>query len=256
MTLTNKILKLQILKQNKMKKIILLLVILSISITSNAEPIDDFFTKSDKFFKTFVINNKVDYASLKYNSDLLNETLIIAQTINLENQDAKVFKAFWINSYNLIVIKGIVDKYPVKSALDLKGFFDRNTFKVANQEMTLKQIENFVLKSTFKDPFINFVLVCAANGCPPLLNEAYKPETLDRQLLDRTKLSLNNPEYVKVNDITKTVEVSQIFEWYKEDFIDKERKILDFINKFRDQKIDDNYVIGYYKYDWSLNKLN
>jgi Protein of unknown function, DUF547 len=122
--------------------------------------------------------------------------------------------------------------------------------------MTLKQIENFVLKSTFKDPFINFVLVCAANGCPPLLNEAYKPDTLDRQLLDRTKLSLNNPEFIRINNINKTVEVSQMFEWYKEDFIDKERKILDFINKFRDQKIDDTYTVGYYKYDWSLNKLN
>jgi Protein of unknown function, DUF547 len=239
-----------------MKKFALLLVLLSVSFASKAAPIDDFFLKSDTFFKTFVINNKVDYASLKYNSDLLNETLTIAQTINLENQDAKIFKAFWINSYNLIVIKGIVDKYPVKSALDLKGFFDRNTFRVANQDMTLKQIENFVLKSTFKDPFINFVLVCAANGCPPLLNEAYKPETLDRQLLERTKLSLNNPDYVKVNDVTKTVEVSQIFEWYKEDFIDKERKILDFINKFRDQKIDETYMVGYYKYDWTLNKLN
>ena len=72
----------------------------------------------------------------------------------------------------------------------------------------------------------------------------------------RAKFSLNNPNFIRVNNATKTVEVSQIFEWYKEDFIDKEKKILDFINKYRDLKIDDSYSVAYYKYDWSLNKLN
>lgn len=240
-----------------MKKILILILILISSISVNAQTLDDFFSKSDVFFRTYVISNKVDYKSLKIDSKTLDELLAIASTIDLNNSDANNFKAFWVNTYNLIVIKSIVNKYPaVKSAIDVNGFFDRNTYVVAKQNITLKQIENNMLKSTFKEPLLNFVLVCAANGCPPLVNEAYLPFTFEEQMLKRAKFSLNNSNFIRVNNITKTVEVSQIFEWYKEDFIDKDKKILDFINKYRDSKIDDSYTVAYYKYDWSLNKLN
>lgn len=240
-----------------MKKLLFFTLILISNTIVRAQALDNFFTKSDVFFKTYVIANKVDYQSLKINPKPLDELLTIASTIDLNNSDANNFKAFWVNIYNLIVIKSIVTKYPaVKSAIDVNGFFDRNTYAIAKQNITLKQIENNMLKSTFKDPLLNFVLVCAANGCPPLVNEAYLPFTLEEQMLKRAKFSLNNPNFIRVNNATKTVEVSQIFEWYKEDFIDKEKKILDFINKYRDLKIDDSYSVAYYKYDWSLNKLN
>ena len=53
--------------------------------------------------------------------------------------------------------------------------------------------------------------------------------------------------------ITKTIQVSEIFDWYKEDFLDKNGRIIDFINKYRADKIDDTYKIEFYKYDWTLN---
>lgn len=239
-----------------MKKLLLFLTVLITSTVMKSQNLNVFFEKSDKFFNTYVVSNKVDYQAIKDNPKTLDDLLLIAESADLNSESGKSFKAFWVNAYNLIVIKGIVAKYPVQSSISIKGFFDKYTYRVAKQEMTLKEIEKNVLKATFKDPLLNFVLVCGANGCPPLMNGAYLPDALEDQLVDRAKKSLNSPAFIKVNAATKTVEVSEIFDWYKEDFIDKEKKILDFINKYRDVKIDDDFTVVYYKYDWTLNKVN
>ena len=237
-----------------MKKIYFLVIFL-ISALTNAAIIDSFFEKSDKFFKTYVTDGRVEYESLKYNSDLLNETLEIAATMDISSLDINHYKAFWINTYNLLVIKGILNNYPMKSVQDIKGFFDNKTYMVANQEMNLKFIEKNMLRKVMKNPLLNFVLVCAANGCPPLINKAYMPEYIDDQLDSQTKISINNPNFIRINDNNKTVEVSEIFDWYKDDFLDNNARIIDFINKYRKEKIDESYKVIFYKYDWSLNAV-
>jgi hypothetical protein len=239
-----------------MKKAGFLFVLFVLSNSIQAQKLEEFFKKSNDFFSTYVVSNKVDYELLKKNPRPLEDILSLATDMDLNNRDTNTFKAFWVNIYNLTVIKGIVNKYPIKSTQSVNGFFDKNYYKIAKQEVTLKDIEKNVLKSTFKDPLLNFVLVCAANGCPPLMDEAYYPETLSKQMIERTKLSINNPNFIKVNKSAKTIEVSEIFDWYKEDFIDKGKKIIDFINTYRDVKIDESYQVAFYKYDWSLNVLN
>lgn len=73
------------------------------------------------------------------------------------------------------------------------------------------------------------MLVCGAIGCPPIINAAYKPETLENQLQQQTKKALNNPNFIKVEG--KTVLVSEIFKWYKEDFVKKGKpKLISSIN--------------------------
>ena len=98
-------------------------------------------------------------------------------------------------------------------------------------------------------------MVCGANGCPPILNKAYLPITLEEQLNKQTRLGVNNPNFIKVNEKNKKVQLSQIFEWYKEDFVSKDSQEIDFLNKYRINKIDDNFKISYYTYDWNLNKV-
>ena len=225
------------------------------SIIAKAATTDTFFEKSDKFFKTYVTDGRVEYESLRYNSDLLNETLQIAATMDISSLDINHYKAFWINTYNLLVIKGILNNYPMKSVQEIKGFFDNKTYTVANQEMSLKYIEKNMLRKVMKDPLLNFVLVCAANGCPPLINKAYMPEYIEDQLENQTKISINNPNFIRINEKTKIIEVSEIFDWYKDDFLDNNARIIDFINKYRKEKLDESFTVAFYKYDWSLNAV-
>ncbi len=152
------------------------------------------------------------------------------------------------------VIKGIINNFPTKSPLDDKGFFDKTKYKLAGKSITLNDIENTILRAEFKDPRFHFVLVCGAIGCPPLINEAYMPGTLDALLTKQTKLALNGNYFIKVNDKKKTVEGSEIMKWYIEDFTMNGGSEIDFINTYRDEKVPSNYKLTYSKYDWNLNK--
>jgi hypothetical protein len=120
--------------------------------------------------------------------------------------------------------------------------------------LTLNDIENKMIRAKYNDARIHFVLVCGANGCPPITDFAYTPEKLDQQLDQQTKLALNNASFIKVNIKSKKVELSQLFEWYKDDFISEKVSYIDFINKFRTEPIPSNFKVAFYTYDWSLNK--
>lgn len=237
-----------------MKKIIITSIIVLVSLIGKSQNIESFFLKTDSFLKKNTSIGKVDYQSIKNEATSLNDILEIASKIDLTKLNENNAKAFWINAYNLTLIKAIVDKYPVKSPLDIAGLFDKSTYLIAGKKYTLNDIENKIIRPKYNDARIHFVLVCGANGCPPIINAAYLPETLDEQLNKQTKLALNNPNFIRVNSASKKVALSQIFEWYKSDFISKGKNEIDFINQYREIEIDSKYKTSYYTYDWTLNK--
>ncbi|MDE0598941.1 MAG: DUF547 domain-containing protein, partial [Dokdonia donghaensis] len=203
--------------------------------------------------KEYIKNGRVDYAAVQSNPESLDKLLAVAQTIKVSKTDAKTYQAFWINAYNLSVIKGVVAKYPVKQPLSIKGFFDKQKHAVGGSSITLNDIENKKLRAVFPDEArFHFVLVCAGLGCPPIINEAYIPSKLEAQLQRQTKLALNNPSFIRVKG--KKVQISQIFEWYNGDFT-RSGSVLDFINKYRGTKLDIDSKLSYYPYDWTLNDV-
>jgi len=235
-----------------MKKIIFLLTFLTVTIGS-AQNTADFFTKSDAFFKKHVTKGKVDYKSIKNDPTTLNELLDIAAGASVSKNDSKTFQAFFINGYNLSVIKGIVDNYPTKSPLDIKGFFDKTKYTLGGKTTTLNDLENKILRKNFPtEARFHFALVCAGLGCPPIISEAYTPSLLEKQLQRQTTIALNNPNFIKVKG--KKVQLSKIFQWYKGDFTQNGSEI-DYINQFRKEKIPTNAKVSYYPYNWSLNSI-
>ncbi len=213
----------------------------------------EFFTKADTFFKTYVTNGRVAYKDIKANPSSLNELLEMAKGIQVSKSDAKTYQAFWINGYNLSVIKGIVDSYPIKSPLDKAGFFDKKTYDIGGTKTTLNDIENKLLRDVFpKESRFHFVLVCAGLGCPPIINTAYTPSRLEGQLQKQTELALNNPDFIRVKG--KRVNFSQIFEWYPGDFTQGGKNLIEYVNQYRKEKLDPKSKVGYYSYNWALNE--
>ena len=197
-------------------------------------------------------NGRVNYKAIKKNPAQLEQILASTNSITVDKSDAATFQAFWINIYNLSVIKGIVEKYPVKSPLDIKGFFDKTKHSVGGKKITLNDIEHKLLRGQFNDARFHFVLVCAGLGCPPIIAEAYLPSTLDSQLETQTRIALNSNDFIKVNAKKKRVQLSEIMKWYKEDFTQNGNEI-DFINQYREEKIPAKSKISYYPYNWNLN---
>lgn len=232
-------------------KIIIIALAFSIPIFGVGQSLQEFINKTDSFVSTHVKDGKVNYKNINANQGDLDSLLEIAAGIRVDKNQPDNYRAFWINAYNLAVIKGIIDNFPIKSPLDKKGFFDKTTYDLAGKSITLNDIENKMLRAVFDDPRVHFVLVCGANGCPPIIGKAYRPETIETQLDTQTKLALNNPNFIKVKG--QKVAVSEIFKWYNEDFVKQDQDVITYLNKYRSTPIASGSKLAYYSYDWNLN---
>jgi len=214
---------------------------------------DNFFDEVNSFMAEEVKNGALDYASLKNNSqlDVLIKTVSNADLTNASDQTKK---AFYINAYNLHVIKSAANAYPLESVQEVIGFFDRKKMTVAGIEITLNDLEKKKLIAPYKDGRLHFALVCGALGCPPITNFAYRPEMLDEQLDQQTKIALNNPSFIQTTN--NKVKLSQIFKWYESDFGKNKAGVIKYINKYRSTPINSSAKVSYYPYDWALNDIS
>lgn len=231
---------------------IFIIVLLVISVNLNAQTLESFLTETNNFLSENVIRGKVDYYNIKKDINTLDKILAISNDLDLENISDNEYKVFWINLYNLCVIKGVTNDLKISSPLDVNGFFDVITYKVGHKNITLNDIENKLLRDKYSDPRFHFVLVCGAIGCPILINEAYMPDTIEQQLEAQTIKAINNPEFVKINRKKKKIEISEIFKWYKQDFVMNGTEI-DFINLYLKEPISSKFKLSYYPYNWKLN---
>ncbi len=237
-----------------MKKTFLnsLLLLLALTLASSLQA--SFFTDTDAFLKKNVSYGKVDYAGIKASPAELNSLVSQVASYAYSSKDKNTQKAFLINAYNILVIKNVVDHYPIAKPLDVPGFFDKTKFKVAGMSLTLSDIENKKIRPVFKDSRTHFALVCAAKSCPPLANYAFMPSKVDAQLDAITKKAMNNKYFMKVDAEKKTVRFSKIFEWYKEDFLAEADDVLAYVNKYRTTAIPSSYKQSFYTYNWALNE--
>ncbi len=233
-----------------MKFLITVVFVISAQIALAQEE-DPFFDKMDMFLKKFMIGGTVDYASVQKNPEQMNELYDLIGMMDLEGKSEDFRKAFHINVYNLLVIKQVTVFYPISSPFDVAGFFDNIQHNVSGEDLTLDDLEKAVIIKGYKDPRIHFVLVCAAKGCPPLLNTAYRPETIEVELEKKTKQMINLNGFVTVSD--KEVMVSKIFKWYRSEFAENAGSLLAYLNRYREEKIPASATISFYEYDWTLN---
>lgn len=209
-----------------------------------------FFENTDAFLKTHVKGELVNYKAAK-NDMRLKELIQTVETIDLSSASNEIKKAFYINAYNLHVINETVKEYPIQSVQDLPGFFDRKKVKIAGASYTLTSFEKERLLKPYQDGRLHFVLVCGALSCPPITDFAYTPENLDAQLDQQTKLALDNSSFLRVEGMN--LSLSQIFNWYPEDFGGNKKGIINFINKYRSYTVPTTSKFNYYPYDWTLN---
>lgn len=208
-----------------------------------------------------VEKGKVDYAKLKANPEKLEAYLDLLAVAKPAEMPYNTQLAFWINTYNALIIKGVIDHYPTKSVRKVKlfgGFFSRLKFQVAGETYSLNQIEHDIIRSEFVDPRVHFALVCASKSCPPLENTVYLPEIIEEQLDAVTLKFVTDPEKVRFDRAKRRVYLSKIFKWYKKDFTEGYDGVADFLADYLPSE-DAEFVLAkdvkfhYLDYDWTLN---
>lgn len=161
--------------------------------------------------------------------------------------------AFYVNAYNAWILHEALAKYPTASVKDtLFTFFTSKRIKVAGQQTSFNALEKETIRSKFGDPRIHFALNCASRSCPPLNPDAFSGDKLDSQFERLAKTFVNSEKGVRIAANKSGVELSKIFDWYKNDF--KEGGPLQFINKRRATPLPPDAKITYQDYDWALNE--
>lgn len=196
-------------------------------------------------------SGKVNYKGFKADNHMLEDYLSQLQDNPIKSGWSKKEKlAYWINAYNAYTIKLIVDNYPVSSITDLHGGkpWDAKWIKLDGKTLSLNNIENDIIRPTFKEPRIHFAVNCAAKSCPPLSNSVWTAANLESKFETATKKFVNDSKYNSVS--SSGANVSKIFEWYKEDFGD----LTAFLNKYANSPLGSGGKISFMEYDWKLNE--
>jgi Protein of unknown function, DUF547 len=191
--------------------------------------------------------------------------------------------AFWLNAYNALVLKTVVDHYPIrgkspaypaKSIRQVPGAFERVSHQVGGRRLTLDQIEQTIL-SRFNDPRLFFAIGRGSVGGGRLRSEAFAPARLESQLAEVAAECTSRAQCVQVDAASNTLTASPIFSWRQQEFITAdagqappefagrspvERAILAFVGPTllaseRAFLEKNTFRLAYRTYDWSLNDL-
>ena len=201
----------------------------------------------------------VAYAEWKANRDdlkRLDEYLAEFEETSATSATGDDKAASLINLYNALTVRTILENYPTESIQSLAKPFDAKRLKVGGTDVSLDDIEHGTLR-----PLIGYrahaVLVCAARSCPPLQRFAYREDKLDSQIDTAYLAWLGRDDLNRFLTNEKKVEISSIFNWFKEDF-DKAGGTKRVLPKHapenaRNFLASGDYEIIYLPYDWGLN---
>lgn len=207
---------------------------------------------------TYVKNGRVDYRFLKSNPQLLNVYLDKVANLSpdlLTSMPGDEQIAFYINTYNALTLKAIIEYYPVKSIKDISGVWNKLKWKVGQRMLTLNDIEHQILRKIYREPRVHFALVCASKGCPVLDNKLFTGNNLNKQLDLATREFINNQAKVRLDQDNNILYISPIFRWYRKDFNNVKRFISNYLNEDKSAFVKNRRLrIRYLEYDWSLNE--
>jgi len=172
-------------------------------------------------------------------------------------------KAFWINLYNALTVKVILDHYPVKSIRDIDispglfsdGPWGKKLISVESQQISLDDIEHRILRPIWKDPRVHYGVNCASIGCPNLQPVAYTRDNTDDLLDIGAREYVNHDRGVRFEE--GRLVVSSIYSWFEVDFGSKEAGVVAHLKKYARpellEKLESVNRITDTDYDWGLN---
>ncbi|MDA1299150.1 MAG: DUF547 domain-containing protein [Proteobacteria bacterium] len=171
--------------------------------------------------------------------------------------------AYYINAYNALVFEGVLDWGPDidsvwRGLISGFRFFSLRKVSVDGRTMTLKSLEDDVIRARFRDPRIHAAINCASISCPRLRREPYGGDQLQVQLNAAMAEFVNSPDHVRRQG--STLLVSQIFKWFESDFEDMpggfgpDGKLVDYINRYRREPLPRALRVEYLDYDKGLNR--
>lgn len=238
----------------------------------------------DLILDTYVRDGFVYYRALRADRSRLDGYVNAIGTVQVDTLRRDEQVAFWLNAYNAIVLRTVIDHYPIQgtsksypahSIRQIPGAFERLPHKVAGRTLTLDQIEQTLLPP-FHDPRVYLALGRGAVGSGRLRSEAYAAETLEVQLAEQAGECVSHATCVQVDRGADRLMASSVFSWREKEFAGAyadaapgvfasrspiERAVIAFVEPKlltteRDLLARNAFRLSYLPFDWSLNDLS
>jgi hypothetical protein len=210
--------------------------------------------------------NKFQYSSVnEKDRKTLEGYLQAMQAIKVSSLNRSEQEAFWINLYNGLTVKIILEHYPVKTIRDIdispgifsNGPWDAKLLKIEGQDISLNDIEHRILRPIWRDNRVHYAVNCASLGCPDLQPKAYSNQNLEQMLEKGARDYINHPRGVSFSG--NRLIVSSIYFWFKADFGNSKKGIIQHLSKYLSPEnlkmlsTMQNLKMTH-QYDWNLNE--
>ncbi len=214
----------------------------------------------------------VNYRALAEDREILDHYVETLRDVSPETHE-ELFPtrnhqlAYYLNAYNAFVFVGVLALGPEtpsvwgKSGLGIR-FFTRQKYEMGGRRLSLKKLEDELIREGFRNPRVHAALNCASLGCPRLPRQAFDGELLSSQLDAAMREWVVAARAVSVDEDRRVVALSKIFGWFRQDFLQAEARIgerqpslIGFINRYRPQgeEIPDAFREEIQPYDKRLN---
>ena len=168
------------------------------------------------------------------------------------------------NAYNAFTLRLILDHLDDGRLESIKDIPASKRWKarrwvVGGHTWSLDDIEQKQIRPHFREPRIHFALVCAAVGCPPLRNEAYRAQRLEEQLEDQARYVHGQDRWFRYDESAGVVHLTELYNWYDSDCEQVAGSVLAYAARYspalkRDLDQGRKPSIRWLTYDWQLNK--
>ena len=193
----------------------------------------------------------------------LDEYLAQLSAVAISRYNRQEQLAYWINFYNALTVKVVLDHYPVESIMDIGispglftvGPWGKKLVEVEGEMLSLDDIEHRILRPIWRDPRVHYAVNCASYGCPDLSAQAFTADSAEEMLEVAARGYINSDRGVLIED--GDLYVSNIYQWFKDDFGGTDAGIIAHLREFAEpglaarlaakERIRDGF------YDWALN---
>lgn len=171
--------------------------------------------------------------------------------------------AYWINLYNALVVRLVVDHYPIASIRDIGkaadapgvGPWRRKLVEVEGTPLSISDIAHRILRPIWHDPRVLYALACGAVSCPNLQPEPFYADQLDRQLSEAAMAYINDRSCIRIED--DQLGLPSLYRWYREDFGPTDRDVINHLMAYAApnlaMKLQGFDRINDDGFDWRLN---
>ena len=225
-------------------------------------------TEWNRFLKAYLkrgadVINRVAYGRVTgADKKALNDYLARLRSIPIGRFNRAEQLAYWINLYNALTVRLVLEYFPVNSIKDIDissglfgGPWDRKLLEVDGAPMSLNDIEHRILRPIWRDSRIHYAVNCASIGCPNLLPRAFTGDNAGTLLDYAAQTYINHPRGARVED--GRLIVSKIYAWFVDDFGGSEEGVLAHLRHLAEptlaRALEGRTSIDDYEYDWRLN---